>query len=302
MRIAHLILALCLAILSLVGARTATAAPALDSCSGFIDALPATISTPGIWCLRANLTSGTWVGQPNAAITIASNDVVLDCNGFGITGSGINTGHYGIYGYQRNRVAVRRCSVAKYEIGIVVEDYEDVASDIRYDDNVVTDIGYVGLWSTVRQTEMRGNRVARIGGLDSSSDYYGIIVRDGMVVDNTIEDMVWPRTWDGREFRVSGIYVGGPGHVTIRGNRIRKLRADYAWGAIGIWLIGAGDATVLENDIAGDMVNEFSDSKSIGIYCFADTPLHVPAVDNVITGFPLPMLGCSGKRANDESF
>jgi hypothetical protein len=301
MRTAHLILALCLAALSLLGPRTAHAAPALDNCTGFVDALPATISAPGTWCLRANLVSGTWVGAPYAAITIASDDVVLDCNGFGIRGPGINSDYSGIQGYQRNRVTVRRCSVSRYRIGIVVEDYDDVASDVRYEDNVVTDIGYGGLWSSERNTVMAGNHVARIGGYAYSTDYYGIVVKDGSVVDNTIEDMVWPRTWDGQTFRVTGINAGGPGHVTIRGNRIRKLRADYGWGAIGIWLNGVGDATVLENDIAGDMVNAQGDFKSIGIFCFADSPIHVPTVDNVITGFPVAVQGCQGKRANDES-
>jgi hypothetical protein len=301
MRIAHLILALCLATVSLVGARTATAAPALASCSGFIDALPATISTPGTWCLRANLVSGTWEGPPYAGITITSNDVVLDCNGFGITGPGINSDYSGIQAYQRNRVTVRRCSVAKYRIGILAEDYDDVASDIRYEDNVVTDIGYVGLWSTTRHTVMTGNHVARIGGLETSSPYYGIIVSDGMVVDNTIEDMVWMNSWDGIVHYVTGISAGGNGHVTIRGNRIRKLKGEYAWGAIAISLNGVGDATVLENDIAGDMVNENADLKSIGIFCQADSPIHVPTVDNVITGFPVSVQGCLGKRANDES-
>jgi hypothetical protein len=300
MRIAHLILALCLASLSLLGPRTAHAAPALGNCTGFIDTLPATISAPGTWCLRASLVSGTWEGAPNAAITIASNDVVLDCNGFGIKGPGIQS-HTGISGYQVNRVTVRRCSVSQFELGIAVEDYDDVASDLRFEGNVVTDIGYAGLWSTERNTVMTGNRVARIGGYQYSTDYYGIVMQDGSLIDNTIEDMVWPRTWDGNTFRVSGIRAGGPGHVTIRGNRIRKLKADYGWGAIGIWLFGVGDATVVENDIAGDMVNADGDFKSIGIYCFADTPIHVPTVDNVITGFPIPVQGCQGKRANDES-
>src|SRR6185503_19043479 len=98
--------------------------PALDGCNHFIDSLPATVDTPGTWCLRANLVSGTWTGAPYAAITITSNDVVLDCNGFGITGPGINSDYSGVSGYQRNRVTVRRCAVAKYRIGLAFEDYD----------------------------------------------------------------------------------------------------------------------------------------------------------------------------------
>ena len=279
--------------------KAASAAPALDGCNHFIDTLPATIATPGTWCLRANLVSGTWTGAPYAAITITSDDVVLDCNGFGITGPGINSDYSGVSGYQRNRVTVRRCAVAKYRIGLAFEDYDGVASDILLEDNLVTSIGYGGIWSTTRNTVMRGNRVARIGGFELSSDYYGIVVQDGSVIDNTVEDMIWPNDPSGVVHTVYGIRGGGPGHLTIRGNRIRKLKGEYAWGTVGIWL-GGGDATVLENDIAGDMVNAGGQFESVGILCY-DAPSHASTVDNVITGFPVAVQNCLGKRDNDES-
>ena len=36
-------------------APAAQAAESYDNCTGFIDSLPATISTHGVWCLRKNL-------------------------------------------------------------------------------------------------------------------------------------------------------------------------------------------------------------------------------------------------------
>src|SRR5688572_11518098 len=64
-------------------AHRADAAASYDACTGFIDTLPATIGTQGTWCLRNNLTSSLASG---AAISIATNNVVLDCNGFKIGG------------------------------------------------------------------------------------------------------------------------------------------------------------------------------------------------------------------------
>jgi hypothetical protein len=299
MRIATLLLVLLLAGLSPLGMKAASAAPALDGCNHFIDSLPATVDTPGTWCLRANLVSGTWTGAPYAAITITSNDVVLDCNGFGITGPGINSDYSGISAYQRNRVTVRRCNVARYRVGILAEDYDGIASDLTYEDNFVTDSGYVGLWSTIRGTTMRRNHVKRTGGMVTSSEYYGVIVQDGLVAENLVEDMVWPSGFDGTGVvhTVTGIRAGGPGRVTIRDNRIRKLKSDYGMGAIGIAYWGGGTANIIGNDVAGDMVSTYS----TGIYCNNEQPLYVPAVDNVVTGFPQPVQNCIGAHDNDVS-
>ena len=41
----------------------AAAAESYDSCLGFIDALPATITTQGTWCLRQNLDTSATSGN-----------------------------------------------------------------------------------------------------------------------------------------------------------------------------------------------------------------------------------------------
>ena len=55
------------------------------ACRGFIDALPATITTQGTWCLRRDLTISLASGE---AITIAANNVTIDCNDYKIGGLG----------------------------------------------------------------------------------------------------------------------------------------------------------------------------------------------------------------------
>jgi hypothetical protein len=61
-----------------------------------ITALPYTISTQGVYCLTGNLSTGMTSGS---AITIATNNVVLDLNGFKIGGlaAGPDTNATGIY-------------------------------------------------------------------------------------------------------------------------------------------------------------------------------------------------------------
>src|SRR5690606_9034000 len=67
----------------------ARAAESYDSCAGYIDSLPATISQQGVWCLRKNLSTNISTGH---AITIAANNVTIDCNDFKIGGLAAGNG------------------------------------------------------------------------------------------------------------------------------------------------------------------------------------------------------------------
>src|SRR5262245_20959189 len=61
----------------------AVAAESYDACAGFIDTVPTTISTQGVWCLRKDLATAVSNG---AAISIEANNVTIDCNGFKLGG------------------------------------------------------------------------------------------------------------------------------------------------------------------------------------------------------------------------
>ncbi|HEY0661023.1 MAG TPA: hypothetical protein VGD21_06870 [Lysobacter sp.] len=71
------------ALVLLVHAVPVQAAESYDNCTGFIETLPATISTQGTWCLKHDV--GTAITEGNA-VTIAANNVTLDCNDFKIGG------------------------------------------------------------------------------------------------------------------------------------------------------------------------------------------------------------------------
>src|SRR5690606_24652633 len=82
-----------LAALLLLGGLAATqparAAQSYDACTGFIDSVPATISTQGVWCLRKDLSTNITSGN---AITIATNNVTIDCNDFKLGGLAAGNG------------------------------------------------------------------------------------------------------------------------------------------------------------------------------------------------------------------
>src|SRR5690606_25516601 len=69
--------------LLLATSHAAQAEETFDTCTSFIPSLPTVITSQGTWCLDKNL--GTAITGGNA-ITVATNNVTIDCNGFKIGG------------------------------------------------------------------------------------------------------------------------------------------------------------------------------------------------------------------------
>lgn len=86
-----------------------------------ISSLPYTISSPGSYYLTGDLSSTT------GGITVATNDVELDLNGFTLTGS---AGYYGLYASFYNQITVRNGRLRSWGTGIY----------LLYDDNEVDDV------------------------------------------------------------------------------------------------------------------------------------------------------------------
>src|SRR5947207_15889634 len=118
----------------------AAAAESYDSCFGFIDALPATITTQGTWCLRQNLDTSATTGN---MIEIQTNNVTIDCNGFRIRGSGGGpaTGAVGIFANGRLNLTIRRCTVRGFSLGLQVTG----GSDYIVENNLLDQSRYIGI-------------------------------------------------------------------------------------------------------------------------------------------------------------
>jgi hypothetical protein len=78
-----------------------------------ITTLPVTITVPGSYCLTGNLETAITTGN---AITIAADNVVLDFNGFELTGSvgDYSTFNRGIYSSKQSRISIRNGSVTGF--------------------------------------------------------------------------------------------------------------------------------------------------------------------------------------------
>jgi len=263
-------------------ALPASAAESYDNCTGFIDSLPATIDTPGTWCLRQPLTVALTDG---AAIRIDADNVTLDCNHFGVTR--IAGGAGDSYGVLASGVheAVRRCHVAGFAYGIHLNSSSTV--DLlahRVEDNTVHGSAVVGISVSGDGSVIRGNTVTDTGGPDGAIGIHAFLTVD--VLDNTVERVA------GQEgSSATGISVGNNQGGRVQRNRVRGISAGpYSPGATGIG-IGSGSPSVRDNDVATS-----ASGRTTGVSCGGRI---VRVRGNIIKGFRTGMSGCSDAGGND---
>ena len=132
-----------------------------------IDALPATISQPGKYCLAKDFTLNSAIVK---AITIAADDVVLDCQGHTVRNAATsNAGKSeGIYAYAHNAVTVRNCRIqGGFTNGISFMQDNAINNKTYYvtiENNFVAGAYNHGIRAFGSAIEIRDNRVYDIGG------------------------------------------------------------------------------------------------------------------------------------------
>ena len=262
--------------------REATAAPGYDGCTGFVDALPTTISQPGTWCLRGDLAVS---GNYSQALNIDSDDVVLDCNGFRISRPAGAYSYFGVFAAGRQRVTVRNCRITGFNYGIVLTEGRNPVIE----DNVVTASSEAGILVDGGDALVRGNHVSGVGTLATAMDYIGIqLYGGGSVLDNVVEDMSGDNAGPAAA-RTHGIYAT-EGAYRIVGNRIRDLRSSSETN--GVFLGFFQLSVVRDNDIMGEDPQGVDATSAIRCVQTADNA--VRAMDNVVYAFQSAMRNCAG--------
>ena len=249
-----------------------------DNCTGFIDSLPATLGTPGYWCMRKDLS--TSMGSGNA-INVAADDVTIDCNDFKLGGiaAGAATTAQGIAGSSRRNVTVRNCNIRGFATGLSLvgnNGGDHLVEDNRFDGNTSTGLRVEGDASIIRR-----NTVVRTGGSVAASQagYAQGIETYGRVdvLGNTIRGLV---TADGTVGYSTGIFAGS-GVATLADNHISGLTSKGEGQATGIW--AQGSVLMRRNVISGSWL-----LNSMGVYC--DSGARARA--NVVTGFQVALMNC----------
>jgi parallel beta-helix repeat protein len=270
-----------LAILCAGTVLPARAAESYDSCTGFIDSLPATVGTQGTWCLRKNLSTALTSG---AAITIAANNVTIDCNGFKVGGlaAGDATQTIGIHADGPHNASVRDCRLRGFLVGIELyggEGHRVEENDLE--DNTMLGINVVGPGSLIR-----GNTVLNTGGSSREVGFVrGIRAWRGVdVVDNTVDGVVTGALGGD----VYGIYTLANINSTVSNNRVRGLAPSYDSSAYGIQNHASGTIIVSGNIVHGNPTR--TPLTGVGIGC---SESWATSKDNVVVGFSTGVKGCA---------
>jgi len=205
----------------LLAAAPAWAAESYDNCTGFIDAVPAVIASQGTWCLRHDLSTAMASGN---AITVAANNVTIDCNDFKLGGLAAGSGSLarGIDATDRHNVGVRNCNIRGFNVGIAAP---GVGSGHRIEDNRLDNNLVGGIVVEGENNLVRGNQVLDTGGFTGGAGNVAGIHAAADILDNTVAGVFS----DSDAYVVVGILAGAPG-VEVRGNRVRGLDAFLSYG------------------------------------------------------------------------
>jgi len=186
-----------------------------------ITSVPTVITTQGVHCLTQNLTTGITSGS---AITVATNNVTVDLNGFTLEHTG-SANVDGIAATGRQNVTVTNGTVRGFRRGITIQSSEGaVIEGVRADQNELSGFVVGGNGNIVRN-----NQVVSTGPAPGLPNTIGIDISPGTgtsVVNNDVAKTI-PNGGQGAGIRVSHT------NVLVEGNRITQAN-------IGILFQGAG--------------------------------------------------------------
>ena len=222
--------AACALLAAALAPSAAAAADGTDNCTGFIDAVPVEITSPGTWCLRANLVHAAPVA---GAIVVLASDVTVDCNGFGIRNVvPLPNGVVGVRSDGTNALTVRNCRLSNFVAGVSIT----LGNGHVIEDNLVRDSRVYGISVVGSRSIVRRNRV-----LDTHDPVMsGVrgIEAGGEITDNVV---VGVSTGAANDYSI-GIYGSAYG-ADVRRNVVRGV------GNVGIGV--TIDGTILDNHVVG---------------------------------------------------
>lgn len=227
------VLPFAVAVACATAALPAAAAESLDGCTGFIDALPATITKQGTWCLRAGLTTAIASGN---AITVGASSVTIDCNDYRLLGTATpaSTTAVAIAAAARTNVTVRNCRIEGFDTGIsLTGPYGHTVVD-----NHLQSLRSIGIAVTSTPGRVEGNRVSDVGVFVARSAPRGIVVSgDVDVLDNSVDHVIGSNA----SSRVTAIMSQSGQSNVVAGNRVSETVNVLGAGTTGVY-IGSGNA------------------------------------------------------------
>jgi len=252
-----------------------------------ITSLPYTITTQGIYCLTSDLSTGMTSGS---AITIATNNVVIDLNGHKLGGLAAGPGTYarGILAYQRKNITIRNGTVRGFVVGIALwDDSPFTTSQGHLVEGIRADLNtYYGIYVEGQGNVIQNNQVVSTGGTQTgATDAYGIAVTGPgvRVLNNDVIETKEQST--GSSY---GIFLSNASGAVVENNRVGSSSIGPGT-QFGILVTGSSlDALVSNNRVTGMSNGVYYAPGSVGKYR-----------DNLTSGVTYPFTG--GTDAGNNS-
>jgi hypothetical protein len=213
-----------------------------DACTTFIQSVPASISTQGVYCLRQDLATAQSAG---AVIAVTTNNVTIDCNGYKLGGlaAGPGTQATGIIASDRQNLTVRNCNIRGFRIGIVATGSGHLIEDNAINNNTATGIDVSGDGSLIRN-----NAVNDTGGGTGNTTAHGIFGSGNADIRNNFVDGVIGTS--GSNTTVYGIRLTGGTGATVGQNIVRNLVPEGTGLARGIYTSNGTKIFVDDNRVS----------------------------------------------------
>lgn len=251
-----------------------------------INSLPVTISVSGIYCLKKDLGTSMTSG---AAITINTNNVTIDMNGFRLGGlaGGPSSSAYGIVAQNRSNIEIRNGAVRGFWTAIQFSASVSggagghLVRDMLIDGSIGNGVAFYG----VRNSALRNSRIFDIGLPDSTVQGVGVDVRNG-AMDTSIENNTISNVRSGAH--AIGIAIVSSHRTRVVGNAVHHLSgpgpAGTASATTGVQMLSAVGALVRNNDFMNaDKGAAVAATSSTKTFC----------ADNTISGYTLGYLNCT---------
>jgi parallel beta-helix repeat protein len=196
-----------------------------------------TIKSGGSYCLTANL-----VATSNG-VSIAANNVDLDCGGYTIDGSAqaISTAKRGIVGTGRSGVTVHDCTTKGFIEGIRL-----TGTGNNIHDNVVIAPTSRGIYVDGEENIIDNNRISDAGGTSNTSwGAFGIYALGPSIIRDNVVSGVVPTA--GSNKSGYGIYTARNDAGVLQGNTVRNVLSDGDQIAMALTAYGSANAVLKEN-------------------------------------------------------
>lgn len=252
--------------------------------------LPAVIATEGVYCLKQNLTStaahDAAASPLEGAISIQSNNVVIDLNGFTLSNeaSGAGANLNGIASINLQNIEIRNGTISGFRNGILHAGWNSsrhLIHNINASDNNESGIKVVGPNHIVRK-----NRVTNTGPGDHNVEAVGIAVLYGQ------NSVVSQNIVNGVSETQRAIGIGGIFGVALQVSDNSIFDVKDASEKYGLLVFSSSQVALAQNHIINPSI-----AGNVGIYDYGFAT-NIGCIGNTIVNYSTPTDGCDTSVGN----